>query len=923
MRPRLPTLPSGAAFGLLLALAGAAPTPAPAYVLGHDMHPAPPGLESIPALTDSLSRIGLTDSVQAVLRPLIAHARSTRDRATLLWLRRRQAELLMSAGDARAALDPAQETVRLARAAADTASWCSGLRYRYLALSYLGRPGEASQDVALLRRLATRTDDRYHLAWLDVMDAWRALQVGDMPRAFALYHAAAESLHLVAGPGDEAFARYGAARAALRLGDHARARREVRRGLELATEAGSLRLQAYGHGDLGMIELDTGDPTAGERHYRECYETMRALGSYSNIAYPGTSVALALGMLGRYEEAVALLDTLQRQCEERGLRVQLPIVFETRGGVLESWGRLNDAEAAYRRVLGFGRVAAESEHAESVAGVARLRVRLGEPLAALELLEREEAALARSRNVHTRILLGITRGQVLTAMGRPAEAVERFTRVAGEAERVELWSQATSAWLGAATAWRALGRSDQAFATLERAERAWDRTRALPSTAEWRERIGGDLPELAELAVTVTLEEPPGAPPRARERAAFERLQRFKSRTLLERMHGPAVVETTAFEPVTLAQLQDAVLRDGELLIDTFVGPRRAWAFAVTRDSFRVVDLGDSRRLAETAALHHDLVGRPPHRGDAAPEVATARLRQLAFGGLEDLLAKAHTVLLVPDGVLHRIPASVLLAGADDPVVVRLPSATTLARLREPAAAQPIAGPLLAVDWAGKGLPGARAEVRELGDTYRGVRVEHSTVTGQRISAAELGRYAGLHFAGHTEIDDRRPWLSELAGIGGPEGGALRASDVSAMRLRSRLVVLSSCASGTGAMLPGEGLAGLSSAFVASGARSVVATLWPVDDGTTRRLMRRFYQELARGRDAGDALALAQRSIRGGRTAHPFYWGGFVLVGEHGTRVPLERRPPDYFRLGALAVAALVGLTVVGALFRRRRFGGP
>ena len=918
MRPRLPTRPTGATVALLLALGGA-PSVAAAPPLGRDMRPPPPGLEGIPALTDSLHRIGLADSVQAVLLPLIAGARAARDRDALLWLRRRQAELMMGAGNVREALDASQETVRLARAAADTASWLSGLRYRYLALSYLGRPGEAAVDVTVMRRLATRTHDRFHLAYIDVIEAWRAVTVGDMPRALGLYQAAAESLHRVAGPADEAFARFGVARAALRLGDHARARREVRRGIELAIEAGSPRLQAYGHGDLGMIELDTGDPSSGERHYRECYETLRALGSYSGLTYPGTSVAQALAMLGRYDEAVALLDTLQTLCETRGLRAQLPIVFETRGIVLEWWGRLNDAEAAFQRVLDLGRLAAESERVEAVAGLARSRVRLGRPLEALELLEREQGVLGRSRNVHTRILLGQTHGEVLSAMGRHAEAGGWFARVAGEAERLTLWREASHAWFGAASAWRAQSQPERALADLERAERAWDRSRAKPTAYDWRERLGADLPGLAELAVELVLEHPASTPPRARARAAFERLQRFKSRTLLERMRGPTVVETTTFEPVSLARLQDVVLREGELLIDTFVGPSRAWAFAVTRDSFRVVDLGDSRRLAETAALHRDLVGRPPRRGDADPEVATARLRQLAFGGLEDLIGRAQAVLLVPDGTFHRIPASVLFDGAGDPEVTRLPSVTTLAWLRELAAAQPVAGSILAIDWAGPGLPGAKAEVRELGAHYRGVQVAHSTVDEPVVAAADLARYSGLHFAGHTEVDDHRPWLSELAGVSGPEGGTLRAADVAALRLRSRLVVLSSCASATGAVLPGEGLAGLSSAFVASGARSVVATLWPVDDGTTRRLMGRFYQELARGREAGEALARAQRAIRHGRTAHPFYWGGFVLVGERGTRVPLEPRPPDYFRIGAISLAVLVGAALLVGLLRRAR----
>jgi len=72
---------------------------------------------------------------------------------------------------------------------------------------------------------------------------------------------------------------------------------------------------------------------------------------------------------------------------------------------------------------------------------------------------------------------------------------------------------------------------------------------------------------------------------------------------------------------------------------------------------------------------------------------------------------------------------------------------------------------------------------------------------------------------------------------------------------------------------------GLTRAFLHAGAARVVATLWPVEDRATARLMERFYQELARGTEPARALAQGQRALLAERgTASPFYWAGFVAV---------------------------------------------
>jgi len=125
-------------------------------------------------------------------------------------------------------------------------------------------------------------------------------------------------------------------------------------------------------------------------------------------------------------------------------------------------------------------------------------------------------------------------------------------------------------------------------------------------------------------------------------------------------------------------------------------------------------------------------------------------------------------------------------------------------------------------------------------------------------------------------------------------------------------VVLSACASAGGAVLAGEGLQGLSSAFLAAGVPTLVATLWPVDDLATARLMERFYDRLADGATVGQALREARaESARQGEALAD--WSAFVVVGDPDRRLALagHRRLPPVATGAAVALAlVLVALTV-------------
>jgi CHAT domain-containing protein len=124
--------------------------------------------------------------------------------------------------------------------------------------------------------------------------------------------------------------------------------------------------------------------------------------------------------------------------------------------------------------------------------------------------------------------------------------------------------------------------------------------------------------------------------------------------------------------------------------------------------------------------------------------------------------------------------------------------------------------------------------------------------------------------------------LSLVDRAGHPQNGILQTTDIYNLNLHADLVVMSACQTALGAQVRGEGLVGLTRAFLYAGSPRVVASLWTVPDISTAELMARFYRfMLVDGLRPAAALRRAQVSIwNEGRWARPYYWAAFTLQGE-------------------------------------------
>ena len=107
--------------------------------------------------------------------------------------------------------------------------------------------------------------------------------------------------------------------------------------------------------------------------------------------------------------------------------------------------------------------------------------------------------------------------------------------------------------------------------------------------------------------------------------------------------------------------------------------------------------------------------------------------------------------------------------------------------------------------------------------------------------------------------------------------------DVLAVQMRAKLVVLSCCHSARGE-IKAEGVVGIARAFLGAGARSVLVSLWAIDDEATLEFMKIFYQHLVKGCSASESLSKAMNCMRESDEFNKAkYWAPFVLIGDDVT----------------------------------------
>lgn len=183
-----------------------------------------------------------------------------------------------------------------------------------------------------------------------------------------------------------------------------------------------------------------------------------------------------------------------------------------------------------------------------------------------------------------------------------------------------------------------------------------------------------------------------------------------------------------------------------------------------------------------------------------------------------------------------------------------------------------------------------------------------------------------VHFATHGFLDSEHPALSGIVlTMVDPKGvttnGLMSLHDIYSLDLSAKLTVLSACQTALGKDIKGEGHVGLTHSFLSAGSKSVVASLWKVDDRATAVLMADFYESmLQKGLSPATALRAAKlKLMREKRWSAPYYWAGFVLQGEYTNRINVDRHSWFSPRLVVMFLLILIAAGLLAFQKRKRR----
>ena len=343
---------------------------------------------------------------------------------------------------------------------------------------------------------------------------------------------------------------------------------------------------------------------------------------------------------------------------------------------------------------------------------------------------------------------------------------------------------------------------------------------------------------------------------------------------------APELASLVTVSTVALAELR-ALLGVEEALIEYYYDESSLYAFVVTREGVQVATLerpgltglvAQFRRRVEDPATD---AWRAPARG----------LYQRLIAPLEAQV-KARDLALVPHGALHYLPFAALTGADDRPLIERyglrvLPSASVLKFIRPPV---PRSNAQLLVfgnpDLGDPKMDLAFAEVEAR--TLAGMHVESRLLVRKDATETNFKKAAGvfprIHLATHGKFQAESPLDSGLMLARDAENdGLLRVGELYSMDLDAELVTLSACETGLGKVDNGDDVVGLTRGFLYAGARSIVASLWSVEDRATAELMKAFYEGL-QSTGKRDALRQAQLKTRAA-FPHPFFWAAFQLIG--------------------------------------------
>jgi len=728
------------------------------------------------------------------------------------------------------------------------------------------------------------------------------------------------------------------------LGNYRQAFECAQKSLRLYQEANYQKGIAEALDELAIVYSIQNNSSQALAHLERAMKIFEELGDKLQIAISRNEMAREHLALGHDERALELYQEILKQTAGYGDRAGAAVIRDEIGSIYAAQGRYAEALDYHRQALSVLEAAGtKREVAGTLINLSDTYLADGKYAEALPFAERA-VSLARQTGLPLSLWSALTSlGSCQLALNHPMEARQAFAEavstieklraqtVGGVEERERYFESRLRAHHGLLGLLVEENRPPEALALAERTkarvlldvlqEGRVSIERAMTSQEREQEhRLKSELTLLNRQLTRATQSDKPDPqrlgeikPRLERARLAYEDFQ-----TSLYAAHPELKTHRGEAPIITVPELASLLPDAASALLEYVVTDAQTYLFAITKAAgkaeaeVRLYPLPVKRaELAkQIEAFRQQLAER-----DLGFRASALKLSELLLKPAQAQLKGKTNLVIVPDDKLWDLPFQALVTSAhrfliEDAALAYAPSLTVLREMtkrRRQQHADPASATLLALGNPAIGqatveratlalrdekltpLPEAEQEVRALGQLYGSL---HSKVyTGAQAREdrvkAEAGRADILHFATHGILNNASPMYSHLVLAQGDtnEDGLLEAWELMQMDLKAELAVLSACETARGRFGAGEGMIGLTWALFVAGVPSTVVSQWQVESASTRDLMLNFHRQLRAPSavKATKAEALRQAALKlmkNPATSHPFYWAGFVLVGD-------------------------------------------
>ena len=359
-----------------------------------------------------------------------------------------------------------------------------------------------------------------------------------------------------------------------------------------------------------------------------------------------------------------------------------------------------------------------------------------------------------------------------------------------------------------------------------------------------------------------------------------------------------------ARESPSIKTLRQKLLNEESMLVEYFIDDSILYSFSLTLDTLIVhkdtLNLGFQKLVVDFNELVRTL------QNDKFKEF-TYTSYELYSILLESILehesSEKKVLYIIPDGILNYISFDALISDMPDNPgnnrydlldylvkshEINYNYSSYLYQFKSQFDSRELSGFAPSFDSDGSNpeglaaLPFSSEEVLIIDDIFEGDMFVDTSATLERYRES-IDTYNIAHLATHAICNDSIPMQSKIYF----HDDELSTYEIYNMPNSLDLVVLSACNSGTGKLREGEGIMSLSRAFLASGCSSIITSLWNVNDRVSLDLMTHFYSALSEGNTVGQSLRKSKLSYLNNSSsiidAHPYYWSGFVLVGDNAS----------------------------------------